>query len=346
VTVEKIRVGVVGAGWAGQQHLKGYAALPDVEIVALAAMEADQVAELQAEYGIPTTFARWEDMLETVELDAVSIATPTFLHAPVAIAALERGTHVLTEKPIAAGVDDARRMVEASRASGRVLQVVFNHRLRGDIAELSRIIESGELGTPYVAKAGWSRRSGIPGSGWFARKELSGGGPLLDLGVHVIDYALHLLGEPEVATVSASTYAELGTKAMEGFDVEDIALAFVRLKNGVTLTLETSWDSFSRHENVYWMTVYGTDGGAELRVVDYETSEFTVFRNEDGVVADYDATPGENGGHDQVVAEFVTAIRGGETEWVKHDGSLGLRRAEVIDACYRSAESGHEVALA
>ena len=163
--------------------------------------------------------------------------------------------------------------------------------------------------------------------------------------MHVIDYALHLLGEPEVATVSASTYAELGTKALEGFDVEDIAIAFVRLKNGVTLTLETSWDSFSRHENVYWMTVYGTEGGAELRVVDYVTSEFTVFRNEDGVVADYEATPGDNGGHDQVVAEFVAAIRAGEAEWTKHDGSLGLRRAELIDACYRSAESGHEVSL-
>jgi predicted dehydrogenase len=146
--------------------------------------------------------------------------------------------------------------------------------------------------------------------------------------------------------VSASTYAELGTKVLEGFDVEDIAIAFVRLKNGVTLTLETSWDSFSRHDNVYWMTVYGTEGGAELRVVDYETSEFTVFRNKDGAVADYDATPGENGGHDQVVAEFVAAIRGGEAEWDKHDGSLGLRRAELIDACYRSAESGHEVSLA
>lgn len=341
-----LKVGVVGAGWAGQQHLKGYAALDGVEIAALAAMETDQVAALQAEYGIPATFQRWEDMLESVQLDAISIATPTFLHAPVSIAALERGIHVLTEKPIAAGVDEARRMVEAARASHRVLQVVFNHRLRGDIAELSRIISAGELGTPYVAKAGWLRRSGIPASGWFAKKQLSGGGPLLDLGVHVIDYALHLLGEPEIATVSASTYAELGTKVLEGFDVEDIAIAFVRLKNGVTLTLETSWDSFSRHDNVYWMTVYGTEGGAELRVVDYETSEFTVFRNKDGAVADYDATPGENGGHDQVVAEFVAAIRGGEVEWDKHDGSLGLRRAELIDACYRSAESGHEVSLA
>ncbi|MGN6125042.1 MAG: Gfo/Idh/MocA family protein, partial [Humibacter sp.] len=201
-----LKVGVVGVGWAGQQHLKGFAALDDVQIVALAGMETERVAELKAEYDIPVTFERWEQMLDEVDLDAVSIATPTALHAPIAIAALERGIHVLTEKPIAAGIDDAKAMVDASRSAHRVLQVVFNHRLRGDIAELGRIIASGELGRAYVAKAGWLRRAGVPTSGWFARRELSGGGPLLDLGVHVIDYALHLLGEPEVLTVSASTY--------------------------------------------------------------------------------------------------------------------------------------------
>ncbi|MFC4245166.1 Gfo/Idh/MocA family protein [Gryllotalpicola reticulitermitis] len=340
-----LRVGVVGVGWAGQQHLKGYAALPGVDIVALAGMETDRVADLQKEYGIAATFDRWEDMLDAVELDAVSIATPTFLHAPIAIAALERGLHVLTEKPIAAGLADARAMVEQARVSGRVLQVVFNHRLRGDISELGRIIESGELGTPYIAKAGWLRRARIPGSSWFAQKAQAGGGPLLDLGVHVIDYVLHLLGEPEVATVSASTYAELGAQAIEGFDVEDIAIAFIRLTNGATVTVEASWDAYRADNNEYWMTVYGTKGGAELRVIDYETTQFTVFRTKDGENADYQATPSENGGHDRVVREFVETIGRGAAEWAKHDGSLGLKRAEIIDACYRSAESGHEVAL-
>ncbi|MGN6126530.1 MAG: Gfo/Idh/MocA family protein, partial [Humibacter sp.] len=285
----------------------------------------------------------WEQMLDEVDLDAVSIATPTALHAPIAIAALERGIHVLTEKPIAAGIDDAQAMVDASRSAHCVLQVVFNHRLRGDIAELGRIIASGEVGRAYVAKAGWLRRAGVPTSGWFARRELSGGGPLLDLGVHVIDYALHLLGEPEVLTVSASTYDELGTKAVEGFDVEDIAIAFLRLSGGTTLTLETSWDAYRPDNNEFWMTVFGTEGGAELRVIDYTESELRVFRTRDGVADDYVATPGPHGGHDQVVAEFVAAVKAGPDEWTAHDGSLGLKRAAVIDACYRSAESGREV---
>ena len=345
MTAAKLRVGVVGVGWAGQQHLKGYSLLDGVEIVALAGMETERVAALQDEYGIAQTFARWEEMLETAELDAVSIATPTFLHAPIAIAALRKGLHVLTEKPIAANLADARAMVDEARSAGRVLQVVFNHRLRGDITELGRVIDSGELGTPYIAKAGWLRRAGIPGSSWFAQKEQAGGGPLLDLGVHVIDYVLHLLGEPEVATVSASTYAELGAQALDGFDVEDIAIAFIRLTNGATVTLEASWDAYRAANNEYWMTVYGTEGGAELRVVDYETQQFTVFRTEGGKNADYEVTPSENGGHDKVVREFVETVGRGEAEWPKHDGSLGLKRAEIIDACYRSAESHREVSL-
>ncbi|WP_243064847.1 Gfo/Idh/MocA family protein [Humibacter sp. RRB41] len=340
-----LKVGVVGAGWAGRQHLGGFAARNDVEIVALAGLEVDQVAALKAEFGIPATFPRWEQMLDEVELDAISIATPTALHAPVAIAALERGIHVLTEKPIAASLADAQSMVDAARAAGRVLQVVFNHRLRGDIAELARIIAAGEIGETYVAKAGWLRRAGIPESGWFAKRELSGGGPLLDLGVHVIDYALRLLGEPDVLTVSASTYAELGTKVVEGFDVEDIAIAFVRLANGTTLTLETSWDAYRPNNNEFWMTVFGTEGGAELRVIDYTESELKVFRTRDGVIDDYVAVPGPNGAHPEVIAEFVDAIQAGPLEWPAHDGSLGLRRAAVIDACYRSAESGHEVTV-
>jgi predicted dehydrogenase len=212
-----LRVGVVGVGWAGQQHLAAYARISGVELHSLAGMETERVAELAEQYGIENTFARWEDMLEAGELDAVSVAVPTFLHAPIAIAALERGLHVLTEKPIAGGGAEAQQMVEAAQSASRVLQVVFNHRERGDIAELRRILDRGELGTPYAAKAGWLRRSGIPGDGsWFTNKQRAGGGPLIDLGVHVLDYALYMLGEPAVLTVSASTYAELGSHGRGG----------------------------------------------------------------------------------------------------------------------------------
>jgi predicted dehydrogenase len=352
-----LRVGVVGVGWAGQQHLAAYARIPGVEIHSLAGMETERVAELAKQYGIENTFARWEDMLEAGGLDAVSVAVPTFLHAPIAIAALERGLHVLTEKPIAGGGAEAQQMVAASQAASRVLQVVFNHRERGDISELRRILDRGELGTPYAAKAGWLRRSGIPGDGsWFTNKQRAGGGPLIDLGVHVLDYALYLLGEPEVLTVSASTYAELGSNGRGGsspgsigekFEVEDLAMVFMRLAGGGTLMLETSWAAYRANNDEFWMTMYGTEGGADLHVVDYaEPGDLHIFRDADGVAADYRAQPGPNGGHDVVVSHFVDAVLAGPTEWSKHDGSLGLVRARIIDACYRSAAEGHEVALA
>lgn len=356
MSAAKLRVGVVGVGWAGQQHLAGFARVADVELVALAGMETERVAELAQQYGIANTFARWEDMLAAGGLDAISVAVPTFLHAPIAIAALEHGLHVLTEKPIAGDVEQAQAMVTAAQNAGRVLQVVFNHRERGDIAELRRIIDLGELGTTYAAKAGWLRRAGIPGDGsWFTNRERAGGGPLIDLGVHVLDYALYLLGEPEVVAVSASTYAELGSRGRGGrtpdaigtaFEVEDLALAFIRLAGGGTLILEASWAAYRADNDEFWMTMYGTDGGAELRVVDYaEPGELQIYRDVDGVSADYRAEPGASGGHDAVVARFVEAVKAGPDAWSQHDGTVGLRRAQVIDACYRSAAAGREVVL-
>lgn len=358
MTAGGLRVGVIGVGWAGQQHLAGFARLPGVELHAIAGMEAERVAELATKYGIRNRFERWEDMLDAGGLDAVSVAVPTYLHAPIAIAALERGLHVLTEKPVAANLRDAQAMVAAARAAGRMLQVVFNYRERGDISELRRIMTAGELGTPYAAKAGWLRRKGIPGDGtWFTNRERAGGGPLIDLGVHVLDYALELLGEPEVLTVSATAYAELGSRGRGGssadaigaaFEVEDLAMAFMRLAGGGTLTLETSWAAYRPDNDEMWLTIYGTDGGADLRVIDYaDPGELNVYRDAEENSADYHVDPSAaNGGHSAVIRRFADAVAGGPGEWAKHDGSIGLTRARIIDACYRSAASGREVVLA
>ena len=143
----------------------------------------------------------------------ISIATPTALHAPVALAALAAGVHVLSEKPLAESVERAAAMVAAAKANDRVLDVSFNHRRRGDVKMLKKVIDDGLLGEIYYAKAGWLRRSGIPGLGtWFTQKSLAGGGPLMDIGVHMLDMALHLMGEPTAEAVSAATYAEFGPR--------------------------------------------------------------------------------------------------------------------------------------
>ena len=358
---DELRVGVVGIGWAGQQHLKAYASLAGVRIVSLAGMEQDLRDSLQAEYSIPNAFSGWEDMLEHGDLDAISVAVPTFLHAPIAIAALERGLHVLSEKPIARNAVEGQAMVDAARTAGRVLDIAFNHRRRGDIQALKEVIDAGGVGRPYYAKASWLRRSGIPMLGsWFTNPELAGGGPLADIGVHALDYALHLLGEPKVVAVSATTHSELGPRGRGGnarytamatshaFEVEDFASAFLRLEGGGTLLIEAGWATYREADDLLDFMVYGTDGGAELKVQGAPfapVGQLRVFTEKDGENADYvpSALPGR--AHDGVVEDFVTAVRGGAGVWGEHDGSLALYRAQIIDACYLSAREQREVRL-
>lgn len=355
-----LRVGVVGVGWAGRQHLAAYHELPGVEIAAIAGQEPDLLAELGERYGAERLLERWEDLLEVPDLDAVSIAVPTFLHAPVAIAALKRGLHVLTEKPLARNAVEGAEMVGAARDAGRVLDVVFNHRLRGDIQELGKVIGRGDLGRPYYARASWMRRRGIPKLGsWFTNQEMAGGGPLADIGVHVLDYSLFLLGEPKVTSVTAVTYAELGPRDLGGdprvtadrsssaFEVEDFASAFMRLSTGGTLVLETSWAAFRDPVDLIDFRVMSTEGGAELKAVGAtkaKVAELVVYTDEDGEIADYAPPAGPGTDHAGVVGNFVRVLRAPEL-WSANDGTLALERAKVIDACYQSAAEKKEIAV-
>jgi predicted dehydrogenase len=359
VRVSDVRVGVIGVGWAGERHLEAYHALDGAEIVALAGLEEPARARLAERYRIEHQVARWEELLELDGLDAVSVAVPTFLHAPITIAAFERGLHVLTEKPVARNEAEARTMVDAARTAGRVLDVVFNHRRRGDIEKLKDVIEAGRLGRPYYAKAWWLRRSGIPGRGsWFITSELAGGGPLVDVGVHVLDYSLFLLGNPAITTVSASTYDLLGSAGVgfhaestktsvpgaTGFDVEDLATVFMRLGDGGTLHVEASWAAHRADHDEFGLTLYGTGGGAELIVQNYApVGSLTLFTDDDGVPAETRLTAPPGRGHKAVVEEFLAKVRSDRPQ--DHDGSDAIGLAHVVDACYRSAAEQREIRL-
>jgi predicted dehydrogenase len=354
-----LRAGVVGVGWAGQQHVAAYDAVPGAEVVAIAGLEEPVRAALAARYGVEHHVARWEELLEVDGLDAVSVAVPTFLHAPITIAALQRGLHVLCEKPIARTVAEAEAMVRAAREAGRVLDVAFNHRHRGDIRKLNEVIAAGRLGRPYYVKAWWLRGRGIPTLGsWFTRAELAGGGPLLDIGVHVLDYSLFLLGNPRVATVSASTYDFLGTAGFGSdpnsgktgatdagtFDVEDLATVFLRLQDGVTLLIEASWAAHRSDPDELGVTIYGTEGGAELLIRDIKrVGELRIFTDDAGVPAEtrLSAPPGR--GHRAVVETFIERVRSGDRDGAEGAGAAELAR--VVDACYRSAAEQREMRL-
>jgi predicted dehydrogenase len=192
--------------------------------------------------------------------------------------------------------------------------------------------------------------------GWFTSREMAGGGPLIDLGVHVLDMALYLLGEPEIISVSAATYAELGPRGrgsfsdqthlvgQGGYEVEDLATAFVRLGTGATLLIEASWAVYGKSADDFGVTLYGTDGGALIDVKNYVTEDtLTIFTDTAGVPSEVRPRLPKGGGHAAVIRNFVASIRGGD--WATQNGSEGLRRAQIIEACYKSALEGREISL-
>lgn len=352
-----IKAAVIGLGWAGQQHMDAYATLPGVELVAIAGMEDGPRAELGEKYGVTRLYRDWHELVEDGGIDVVSVAVPTFLHAPIAVGALEAGIHVLSEKPIARTADEAQAMVDAAHTADRVLEVAFNHRRRGDIEALKAAIDAGQIGRPYHARAIWLRRAGIPALGsWFTNREMAGGGPLIDIGVHVLDYALHLFGEPTVTAVSAVTHSELGSRGRGGaagnkqdvgsaYEVEDLASLLLRLEGGGSIVLETSWAAYRPAGDEFGITIYGTEGGADLRVVDYAPAgELTIFTGEGEATSDVNVAADPGRGHLAVVETFLEHVAD-TANWAQYDGSRALDRARVIDAAYESARRGAEVVL-
>lgn len=352
----RLRVGVVGLGWAGQQHLAAYAARPDVDVVGIAGLETDLRDQLAAKYDLPLAVADWQQLIGEGDLDAVSVALPTFLHAPATIAALDAGLHVLTEKPMARSAREADEMVDAARRNNRVLEVAFNHRYRGDITSMREQVEAGVLGRVYHAKAEWWRRAGIPALGsWFTSREMGGGGPLIDLGVHMLDATLHMLGEPQVVAVSAVTHAELGPRGLGGsvggkhgvgsaFEVEDLGVVLLRLEGGASMTLESSWAAHRPPGDDMAITLYGTDAGIELRTIDYAPATVTVFGAAPDGSDDVVLPERTSLGHPAVVDAFLDAVAD-PSAWREHDGTIGATRTRILEAAYLSAERGEEVRM-
>lgn len=356
----QVKVGIIGCGVA-TFHTSGYAAEPRTKMVAIAGLDTDRCKDLAAKHGIAEVYSDYQDLLANADIDLVSVAVPNFLHAPVALAAIAAGKHVLMEKPLARNTAEGEQIVRAAREKGVILAMAFNRRARPDMQVLKRHIEGGNLGDIYYAKAFWLRRSGIPGLGsWFTSKELAGGGPLIDLGVHVLDMALWLMGNPKVTAVSAATYAALGPQGRgqwggsrftvhpdQPYEVEDLASAFIRMENGATLQLETSWAGYSGHTDEFGVYLMGNQGGAELHVKDYASVGTLKLYGEAGG-AQADTTPRLQtkevwDGHAQIIKGVLDGILDGKP--VSPSGEEGLDRTRLIDAIYQSAAMGRELRI-
>lgn len=355
--MEQVRVGVIGCG-IGAIHLEGYEQEPRAKIMAIAGLDEDRCAQLVQKFNISQRYRDYRDMLDNPDIDAVSIAVPNHLHAEVALAALQAGKHVLVEKPLARTIEEAEEIVRAGAISGKVLGTIFDKRGRADMEYVGKLALSGYFGEIYYVKAFWVRRSGIPGLGsWFTKKALSGGGPLIDLGVHMLDLSLWMLGNPEVSTVSASTFAKLGPQgkgnwprgrfqsvAGEEYEVEDLATAFIRTATGATVQLEVSWAAFIDETDAFGIELMGSHGGARVYIKDYvKVGQVKLMSDLNGSMTDMTPRLYEQHSHGRMISNFLDAILNGTP--MSPSGEEGLSRVRLLDTIYRSAEMGHELSL-
>jgi predicted dehydrogenase len=348
-------LGIIGCG-VGVLHLEGFAEDPRVEVLAIAGLDEERCRDLAERFGVPRVYRDYQDLVADPDIEAVTVAVPNILHYPVALAALEAGKHVMVEKPLARTSEEGVKIIEAARQAGRVLGVVFNRRGRQDVQLLKHEVEHGSLGDVYHARAFWMRRSGIPGIGtWFTSKEMAGGGPLIDLGIHVLDMALWVLGNPRPRRVSAATYAALGPQgrgqwlggrfkatAGEPYEVEDFATAFIRFDGNLTLQLDAAWAAYTGHGDEFGVSLMGDKGGAEIHIKDYaHTGTMRLYGEIDGVPTMTEPLLLKRTSHGELLRQFVDSVLEGTP--ISPSGEEGLDRVRLIEAIYRSAELGREV---
>lgn len=350
----KLRCGVVGLG-IGQCHVAGYRSHPNAELVAVADIDPVRLEEIgNKKLNVAKRYSTLTEMLANEDLDIVSIATPNKFHAPLTIEALKAGCHVLCEKPMAMNVKEAEEMIKVAKSVGKRIMIDFSYRTSEQSVALKRAVESGTLGDIYYARTQWLRRRGAPlgTQGWFRRKELSGGGPLLDLGVHRLDLALWLMNYPKPVWVMGSAYNHLAQKlqAQDGhqYDVEDLAVALVKFENGATLEVEASWLTNIRENELMSTRLLGTKAGL-LQHNKTDGADFGGYTFDAEIFTELAGCQYDMKLHPPVPAatshfyNFVDAILNDKP----HDatGEQGLLVMQILEAIYKSAKTGKPVQI-
>jgi predicted dehydrogenase len=351
----KLRIGIVGAGWPSWQHMKGYREIPEVELVALCDANEQRLNQIADEYSVPRRYTSYEEMLDAEHLDAVSVCTPNAFHADMSILALRRGLHVHCEKPMAISAAKAQEMTRVSKETGKILMIGFQRRFGSHASFLKQYIDDGNLGEIYFARAVWIRRRGIPGiGGWFTTKSLSGGGALIDIGVHVLDLALWYMGFPTVQSVSASVGSRFGTRMVKdgvlaggagaggtrfqaapppgsrlSFDVDDYAFAHVNFGAGRSMMLETSWAGNIKEDRME-VQLWGEKAGARLFPLE-------IFGEHQGAPVDLTPALPQTVEHHGSTRHFIDVILGrAELICPPEQGAAGI---ELVERIYNSATS-------
>jgi predicted dehydrogenase len=348
-----LKVGVIGVGGIARTHMPGWAASPDAEVVAGSDVNGAVLEEWGRLHSVTQLSADPADLLRNPDIDIIDICTPNMYHAPLTIAALAAGKHVICEKPLAPTPGEIRQMIEARERSGKLLMTAQHFRFKGISQAMKKEIELGVLGDVYHARGWMLRRNGFIPTPSFVAKKHSGGGPCIDIGVHILDLTLWLMGNPKPVAVSGVAKAPLahldgqfaawrgGAPLPEDWDVEDFAAAFVRFENGATLVLEVSWllhHDIEGEDMQMWL--YGTQGGCHWPKGEFLASNYATKQLYNRVLK---LTKDSMEPHALECVEFARAVANGAPSPVPAEQSLQV--LAILDGIYRSQREGREVAI-
>lgn len=349
-TGKKLRVAMVGCGGIADMHVKMFAGIPEVEIVAGVDINPERLKVMKEKYGMTRLYTDWRAMLKEVKPDAVDVCTPNGAHAAAAIDASQAGCHVITEKPMAMTPTECSRMIAAAKKARKVLAIGFQYRYHPVTQMIKRFREEGQFGNIMFVKCQALRRRGVPNWGVFGQKELQGGGPMIDIGVHVIEMAHYAMGRPRPVAATGNTWTYMGNKKSDvvsvwpGWDwktytVEDLAIGHIRFENGAVLQIEAS---FCGHieKDVWNFNMVGDKGGCNWDPAAIYTDKAGTMVNmtpawlPQGDFASMFTTKLRN---------FVEGCLKGTT--LEAPGEDGLAVQKMLDGVYRSAAAGREVKI-
>lgn len=348
---QKLRVAFIGCGGISQTHMGVLTNFPDVEVVAGCDIDPERLKIMEEKWGVTKNYKDWKQMLKEVKPDAVDICTPNGVHAPAAIDASKAGCHVITEKPMAMNPAECQKMIDAAAKAGKKLAVGFQYRYHPNTQFLVRAREDGRFGKILFVKCLALRRRGIPNWGVFGRKEMQGGGPMIDIGVHCLEMAHYVMGSPKPVAATGNTWTYMGNKPSnvtsqwpnwdwKTYTVEDLAIGHVRFENGAILQVESS---FAAHiKDSHWsFTLMGDKGGCEWDPPMIFTDRAGTMVNE---------TPAYLSNKVDFPSLFTIKLRNFVDACLKDTpleapGEAGIAVQKMIDGVYRAAEAGKEVAI-
>jgi predicted dehydrogenase len=349
---DRIRIGMIGVGQISKNHLKRYAEMPDVEIVAAADIDGKELAAVAQTYRIAHTYASFREMLTRDDIVAVDVCMHNNLHAPATIAALEAGKHVFCEKPIAGAYADGKKMLETARACNRKLSIQLATLFSRETRVAKHLIDAGRLGRVYHARSTGYRRRGRPfvdgyGTDNFVKKAVASGGALFDMGVYHISQMLYLLDQPEVTRVSGKVYQETamdaGRRKSSGFDVEEMGTGFVRFSGDQTLDIIEAW---AIHLNPFeGSCIVGSEGGIRLQPFGFYTTLSDVEMNAtfelDQVDTRWHRLDENTSAYDSPQHHWIAALQGRVP--LLPTAEIALQTMLISEGFYLSDKLGREV---